>query len=113
MIDWLKCEYMMDKVGEEYDAVISSVTSFGFFVELAEIFVEGLVHISALRNDYYQFDPIRHALLGERTGKSFRIGDSVRVKLTRVDLDKREMDFMLAETFTIDKKPKKKKKNLL
>ncbi len=112
-IDWLKCEYMMDKVGEEYDAVISSVTSFGFFVELAEIFVEGLVHISALRNDYYQFDPIRHALLGERTGKSFRIGDSVRVKLTRVDLDKREMDFMLAETFTIDKKPKKKKKNLL
>jgi ribonuclease R len=112
-VDWLKCEYMMDKVGEEYNAVISSVTSFGFFVELAEIFVEGLVHISALRNDYYQFDPIRHALLGERTGKSFRIGDSVRVKLTRVDLDKREMDFMLAETLLHEKKPKKKKKNLL
>jgi ribonuclease R len=115
-IDWLKCEYMMDKVGEEYDAVITSVTSFGFFVELAEIFIEGLVHISALRNDYYQFDPIKHALLGERTGKRFRIGDPVRVKLTRVDLDKREMDFMLAEDAkdaNRDKKSKKKKKNLL
>lgn len=112
-VDWLKCEYMMDKVGEEYDAVITSVTSFGFFVELAQVFIEGLVHISALRNDYYQFDPIKHALLGERTGKRFRIGDSVRVKLTRVDLDKREMDFMLAEDVKQEKKLKKKKQNLL
>jgi len=112
-VDWLKCEYMMDKVGEEFAAVISSVTSFGFFIELADIYVEGLVHISALRNDYYQFDPIKHALFGERTGKRFRLGDGVQVKLVRVDLDKREMDFMLAETFKETRMPRKKKKNLL
>ena len=109
-IDWLKCEYMMDKVGEEFPGIIASVTGFGFFVELSGIFVEGLVHISMLKNDYYQFDSIKHALLGERTGKRYRLGDKVNVKVAQVDLDKREIDFVVVEEL-IEKPKKKKKKN--
>jgi len=115
-IEWLKCEYMMDKVSEEFDAVISSVTSFGFFVELKEIYVEGLVHISMLQNDYYQFDHIKHALLGERSRTRYGLGDPVRVKLVRVDLDERKIDFIVAENEADKKrkvKNKKIKKNLL
>lgn len=95
--DWLKCEFMMDKVGQEFAGVISGVTNFGIFVELADIYVEGLVHISTLPEDYYQFDPIRHALLGERNKRRFQIGDPVKIQVARVDLDQREMDFVLAE----------------
>lgn len=95
--DWLKCEFMMDKVGQEFPGVISGVTSFGVFVELAEIYAEGLIHISTLPDDYYQFDPIKHALLGERTGRRFRLGDSAKIKVARVDLDQRQIDFVLAE----------------
>jgi ribonuclease R len=96
-MDWLKCEFMLDKVGEEFDGVISAVTSFGVFVELKDIYVEGLVHISSLHSDYYSFDPIKHALIGERSGRGYRLGDSVRVKVARVDLDQRKIDFALAE----------------
>jgi ribonuclease R len=95
VVSWLKCEYMMDKVGEEFDGIISAVTSFGFFVELAEIFVEGLVHISNLGQDYFHFDPISHQLKGERTNINFRLGDSVRVIVSRVDLDEKKIDFDL------------------
>ncbi|MEE9492673.1 MAG: ribonuclease R [Gammaproteobacteria bacterium] len=101
-IDWLKCEYMMDKVGEAYDGVITSVTSFGVFVELRDIYVEGLVHITALNNDYYHFDPAGHRLNGERTGQVYRLSDSIRVRVMRVDLDERKIDFELADT-TSDK----------
>ena len=68
--DWLKCEFMMDKVGQEFDGVIAGVTSFGIFVELKDIYVEGLVHISTLPDDYYQFDAVKHVLHGERTGRT-------------------------------------------
>ncbi|HHJ17303.1 MAG TPA: ribonuclease R [Gammaproteobacteria bacterium] len=95
-VDWLKCEYMLDKVGEEYEGIVSSVTSFGIFVELKDIYVEGLVHITALSNDYYHFDPAGHRLRGERTGQSYRLGDEVQVKVVRVDLDERKMDFEMA-----------------
>ncbi|MBX3708625.1 MAG: ribonuclease R [Gammaproteobacteria bacterium] len=95
--DWLKCEFMMDKVGQEFSGVISGVMNFGVFVELAEIYVEGLVHISTLPDDYYLFDPIKHALLGERTGRRFRLGDQIKIRVARVDLDQREIDFVLAE----------------
>ncbi|BCO33216.1 ribonuclease R [Thiohalobacter sp. COW1] len=95
--DWLKCEFMMDKVGEVYDGIISSVTSFGIFVELRDIFVEGLVHITALKNDYYHFEAHGHRLIGERTHKIYRLGDAIRVKVVRVDLDERKIDFELAE----------------
>jgi len=96
-IDWLKCEFMLDKVGEEYDGVISAATSFGIFVSLTDIYVEGLVHISALQSDYYHFDPIKHALIGERSGTRYRLGDTVRIRVVRVDLDERKIDFMLAQ----------------
>jgi len=99
-VDWLKCEFMLDKIGEEYDGVISSVTSFGIFVELKDIFVEGLVHVTALHNDYYHFDPSGHRLRGERTGRVYRLADRVRVKVVRVDLDDRKIDFELADTHT-------------
>lgn len=112
-MDWLKCEYMMDKIGQEFSGLISSVTNFGLFVVLKEVYVEGLVHISMLRNDYYQFDPIKHALLGEQTGSRYRLGDAIQVKVARVDLDERQIDFVLADDLTERKKKKKVKKNLL
>lgn len=95
--DWLKCEFMLDKVGQEFAGVISGVTSFGVFVELADVYVEGLVHISNLPGDYYQFDPVKHELFGERTGRTFRLGNPVKIIVARVDLDKCEIDFSLAE----------------
>jgi len=95
VIRWLKAEYMMDKVGQEYEGIISGVTSFGIFVELKDIFVEGLVHITALGNDYYIFDPVKHRLQGERTKQVFRLGDQVSVQVTRVDLDEAVIDFEL------------------
>lgn len=103
--EWLKCEFMMDKVNESFDAIVSSVTSFGLFVQLESIFVEGLVHITALPSDYYHFDPVGHRLRGERAGKVYRLGDPVHVKLIRVDLDERKIDFEIEE-----KKPKTKSK---
>ena len=75
-VDWLKCEYMMDKVGEEYSGIISGVNSFGLFVELADIYATGLIHITALENDFYHFDPIGHRLTGERSGRVYRLGRS-------------------------------------
>ena len=95
-LDWLKCEYMLDKVGEEFDAMITGVTSFGFFAQLEGIYVDGLVHITSLDNDYYHFDPIHHRLSGERSGMVYRLTDRVRVRVARVDLDERRIDFALA-----------------
>lgn len=92
---WLKCEYMSHHQGEEFEGVISGVTSFGCFVELTDIYVEGLIHVSSLPGDYYHFDAAHQRLKGERTGKSFRMGDKVRVRLSRVDLDERKIDFDL------------------
>jgi len=106
VVSWLKCEYMMDKIGEDFFGIISAVTSFGFFVELAEIYVEGLVHISNLGQDYFHFDPISHQLKGERTNINFRLGDSVKVKVVRVNLDEKKIDFELVEKQGAVKKAK-------
>ena len=92
---WLKCEYMMDKIGDVFDGIISGVTSFGLFVELAEIYVEGLVHITALDNDYYHFDPVGHRLNGERSGRVYRLGDPIKIRVAAVNLDDRKIDFAL------------------
>lgn len=92
---WLKCEFMMDKLGESFDGIVSSVTSFGLFVELDEIYVEGLVHITSLDHDYFHFDPVGHRLSGERTGRVYRLGDRLRVKVAAVNLDDRQIDFAL------------------
>lgn len=94
-MDWLKCEYMMDKVGENFDGIISSVTGFGIFVELCDIYVEGLIHVTGLGNDYFQFDPSHHRMVGDRTRKIYRLGDKVRVQVARVNLDDRKIDFDL------------------
>ncbi len=96
-VDWLKCEYMMDKVGDEFSGMITAVTGFGVFVELDNIYVEGLVHITELAKDYYHFDPIRHQLVGERTGRSYKLTDKVMVKVARVDLEDKKIDFILAD----------------
>jgi ribonuclease R len=97
VVSWLKCYYMRDKLGEEFDGVISGVTSFGIFVALNEVFVEGLVHVSELGQDYFHFDAARHQMLGERTGKRFRLGDKVRIKVAQVELETSKIDFVLAE----------------
>lgn len=97
VVNWLKCEFMKDRVGETFPGVITAVTGFGLFVELKDIYVEGLVHVTALPGDYYHFDPVHHRLAGERSGRNFRLGDSVEVKVMRVDLDERKIDFELAE----------------
>ncbi|MDO9214116.1 MAG: ribonuclease R [Methylococcales bacterium] len=111
---WLKCEYMLDKIGEDFTGIISAVTGFGFFVELAEIYVEGLVHISNLGQDYFHFDPTSHQLKGERSNVNFRLGDSVKVKVVRVDLDEKKIDFELVKKEAASKKvggaPVKKKR---
>ena len=92
-VEWLKCEFMLDKVGQVFDGIITGVTGFGLFVELRGVFVEGLVHVTSLRNDYYQFDPVGHRLHGERSGQVYRLGDSLTVRVVRVDLDERKIDF--------------------
>ena len=92
-VAWLKCEFMLDKLGEEFDATITGVVAFGVFVTLDDVFVEGLVHVSALGPDYYHFDPVRHRLTGERSHRSYRLSDRMRVRLASVDLDERRVDF--------------------
>lgn len=116
VISWLKCEYMMDKIGEEFVGIISAVTSFGFFVELADIYVEGLVHISNLGQDYFHFDPTSHSLIGERSNSRFRLGDSVKIKVVQVNLDEKKIDFELvqktasAKKTALSTKPKRKRR---
>ena len=92
-VAWLKCEFMLEKLGEEFDATITGVAAFGVFVTLDDMFVEGLVHVSALGSDYFHFDPVRHRLGGERSRRSFRLGDRIRVRVASVDLDERRVDF--------------------
>lgn len=97
VVDWLKCEYMLTRVGDEYWGTVSSVTSFGIFIALDELYVEGLVHISELGDDYYHFDATKMRLVGERTHQTFRVGDRVKIKVSQVDLDQRNIDFELLE----------------
>ena len=97
VVAWLKCYYMKDKIGEEFDGVISSVVSFGIFVALNDVFVEGLVHVTELGQDYFHFDAARHQMLGERTGTRYRLGDKVRVRVAQVDLETAKIDFVMAE----------------
>ena len=96
VVSWLKCEFMKDRVGENFDGLVTTVTGFGLFVELTDIYVEGLVHITALPADYYNFDQVQHTLVGERAGQVFRLGDTIRVQVARVDLEERKIDFEMA-----------------
>ncbi len=92
---WLKCKYMKEHLGEEYAGTVSAATSFGLFVTLSELHVEGLVHITELGGEYFRFDEVRQELRGERTGIRYAIGTRVRVQVSRVDLDARKIDFRL------------------
>lgn len=95
ILERYRVRFMKEKVGDEFDGVISGVSAFGFFVELREIFVEGLVMITALPDDYYRYDEDRYAIIGERSHRTFKIGDEVRVRVDRVDLERRQIDFRL------------------
>ena len=86
---------MRDKLGEEYGGMVNGVTSFGIFVQLDSLFIEGLVHVTELGSDYFQYDEIKNELRGERTGIRYRLSDRVRVQVSRVDLDARKIDFRL------------------
>jgi ribonuclease R len=95
ILDRYRVRFMKDKIGEEFKGIISGVTAFGFFVELKDIFVEGLVRVTSLHDDYYQYHEKKYCLAGERSHKTFRIGDEVRVRVERVDVERRHIDFGL------------------
>jgi ribonuclease R len=97
---WLKCFYMQDKVGESFDGTVSGVTGFGLFIALDGVYVEGLLHVTELGNDYFQFDNVRHMMSGERSGKSYRLGDRLRIKVARVDMETSKIDFVLEDNAT-------------
>ena len=95
VIQWLKCEFMRHRIGETYTGIINTVTDFGLFVELEEYFIEGLIHITALGDDYYRFDEVGRVLSGESNGQSFRAGQTITIQIARVDLEQRRIDFDL------------------
>jgi ribonuclease R len=92
-IAWLKCEFMLDKIGEEFDGVITGVMSFGVFVQLQDVFVEGLVHVTSLENDYYELDAPGHRLVGARSKKVYPLAAPLRVRVVNVDMEQRRIDF--------------------
>jgi len=94
--DWLKCEFMQDHVGDTFSGVISTVTNFGMFVRLANLHIEGLIHITSLGRDFYHFDDLRMTLTGENTGNKFHVGDVVEVKVAAVSLDDKKIDLVLS-----------------
>ena len=98
VVNWLKCEYLMDRVGEQYTGVVSAVTGFGLFVMLDDLYVEGLIHVTGLPKDYYYHEASQHRMVGERTGRIFRLGQKLKVKVVRVNLEERKIDFELVET---------------
>ncbi len=90
---WLKCQYMQDHVGDQFHGVVSSVTRFGLFVQLTDLLIDGLVHVTSLPNDYYHFEPSTQSLVGERSGQRFGLGDAIEVRVARVDMETRRIDF--------------------
>jgi ribonuclease R len=97
VIDRLKCAYLETRIGEEFEGMVSGVTSFGLFVELDYGRINGLVHVTGLPNDYYHFDPVAHRMKGERRGQVFQLSDRVKVRVVAVNLDERKIDFELVE----------------
>lgn len=110
VLDWVKCDYLSDHVGDEFGGTISAVAKFGFFVQLESVLVEGLVHVSTLVGDYYEFDRGEQSLVGERGNESFGLGDVVTVQVARVDVDERKVDLELLTHSPITRKRSKKRK---
>lgn len=96
-LSWLKCEYMRDKLGEEFDTLVTGVVDFGLFVQIKGLQIDGLVHVSALGADYFSRDKTGYRMVGARSGRIFRLGDHLRVRLINVVIDERKIDFELAE----------------
>ncbi|MFT5654572.1 MAG: ribonuclease R [Arenicella sp.] len=109
-VQWLKCEFMSHKIGDKLWGVVSSVTDFGLFVELEEFYVDGLVHITSLGNDYYRFDADKRELVGETSNRTYKIGQRLEVQVSRVDMDQGRIDFSLSDVINekFDKKKRKK-----
>jgi ribonuclease R len=97
LLQWKKVKFMADKVGDEFDGYVTGVAAFGLFIELIEHFVEGMVHISTMADDYYRFVEGAHLLRGENTQKVYRLGDKVKVQVVRVNMDARQIDLGLVE----------------
>jgi ribonuclease R len=97
VLQWLKCHYMQDRIGDTFTGTISGVASFGIFVTLDGLDIDGLVHVTELPRDYFHFDAVRHALIGERSGRVFQLAGRVSVKVARVDLERAKIDFTLVE----------------
>jgi ribonuclease R len=110
VLDWVKCDYLSDHIGDDFDGTISAVAKFGFFVQLEDVLVEGLVHVSTLVGDYYQFDRGEQCLFGERGKESFGLGDVVTVKVANVDVDERKVDLELLSHSPIARQKSKKRK---
>ena len=104
-VTFLKCEFLSHRIGGEYEAVVSAATNFGLFVELQPLYVEGLVHITELGEDYFHYDNARHCLKGERTGKTYRLGDRIKVQVAQVNLDDRKVDLRFIESLTEHSEP--------
>ncbi|EKT61582.1 ribonuclease R [Providencia sneebia] len=105
--DWLKCDFMQDQVGKVFTGLITSVTGFGFFVRLNDLFIDGLVHVSTLDNDYYRYDGVGQRLIGESSSTTYRLGDEVEVRVEAVHMDERTIDFALISTTRKAKNPGK------
>ncbi len=101
---WLKCQYMEEKVGEQFDGVVTAVTNFGVFVQLPKLQIDGLVHVTNLQHDYYRYDAGSQALIGDRSGTQYRLGDQLTVVVSRVDLESKRIDFQLAPRTTAKKR---------
>ncbi len=113
--DYLKCEFLTKHLGEEFDGKVVAVTSFGLFVQINDLLIDGLVHVTSLARDYYQFDAGKQRLVGEKTGQTFRLGDPLRVQVVRVDMQDKKIDFILAGDDAVEheeelEKPVKKSK---
>jgi ribonuclease R len=108
VVSWLKCEYLQDHVGDTFAGVVTAATGFGLFVELSDVYVEGLVHITSLANDYYHFDTAKQRLVGERNGVSYQLGDLVTVQVASVNLDDRKIDLLMLDNQSHSAKDRKR-----
>ena len=95
VISWLKCEYLTERLGEKLSGIITGVTRFGIFVELDDLFVEGLVHVNSLGNDFFRFEEAQQRMAGEKSGRTYALGQRLKVVVSRVDLDERRIDLTL------------------
>ncbi|MFT7388176.1 MAG: ribonuclease R [Candidatus Endobugula sp.] len=110
VVSWLKCEYLQEHIGEEFSGVITAVTNFGLFVELLDVYVEGLIHITSLPSDYYRYEEAHHRLVGERTKQIYCLGDELTVQVAAVKLDDRKVDFELVGVTQLASKKKRRRK---